>query len=100
MKRYLGCLLIISTLLLLSACASLQQKSYTFTPPTSETGKVCVTQCQQSRTLCRLQFKRYVAAQQAAKQSVDNAANTCQQDYRSCYQLCGGTIGVDKKPLF
>lgn len=72
--------LFLGVLVLLAGCGPVSsQRYYTFEPPTSPQGQQCVAQCQQSRQLC----------QQACQ---DKKACRCDDEYRSCYHLCGGRV--------
>lgn len=45
--------LCLTLLALLAGCGPMYETQYSFTPPSSPEGRMCVSQCQNSRTMCR-----------------------------------------------
>lgn len=108
-------------LMVLAGCGP----EYTYTPPTSAMGQSCVMQCQRTQTDCsnteraKADIKQSRCEEDAehehyfcllyAKTDADRAkcekpgcyeyADTahCNTDFRACFQLCGGIIGILKK---
>lgn len=101
--------------LLLGGCGP--SVSYSYIPPTSDAGLHCVSQCnaekRQCKTLAKLQQRQdealYQAQSTAYNYCMQNSdkkkrkscpypqrnfdfGDDCQDEYRSCYQSCGGTI--------
>jgi len=79
----MGCKLRIIVLLLtgfmLAGCGAAYKTDYNYHAPTQPRGKMCASQCSQSKTLC----KRSAGPEQKLR---------CEEEYRSCYQLCGGEV--------
>lgn len=114
----------IVSMMLLAGCAPRYKTVYTFKPPAEARAKMCIAQCQQSRSLCRRlckadkhacqrsarakarhDYQRYALHQQHSQlpvtKTVDDFYDThsceqqvcdCGEDYRTCYQLCGGEV--------
>ncbi|MFO1712564.1 hypothetical protein QOT31_23960 [Pseudomonas aeruginosa] len=101
--------------LLLGGCGP--SVSYSYIPPTSDAGLHCVSQCnaekRQCKTLAKLQQRQddalYQAQSTAYNYCMQNSdkkkrkscpypqrnfdfGDDCQDEHRSCYQSCGGTI--------
>lgn len=107
-------ILIILGIFLCNACA----KNYQFNPPNSKIGKECVSSCAAQEASCQEQNDSQKAAcQNWAKDDYDacvrmfplNHANQCRQrncepisyfscseNYRHCYQECGGKVSEIK----
>ena len=127
MAKMIRCaLLLLCGVLFLSACGPMYQTSYTYTPPVSMRGKMCVMQCQKQKSLCerlaqsnqtncklrarddaRFKYESYVSRQRSKGRKVKKTledfyspwacrssarSSGCTNDYRACYQLCGGKI--------
>lgn len=101
----------------LVGCGPIYDTRYTFTPPANETGRVCVNQCENSRFQCQQLIELYSRqcedmgrreqqrcqwqlALQGKKEkwydcpspSCDSDTSRCDEQYRGCYQACGGRI--------
>lgn len=102
---------------LLSACGPVYETSYSFIPPTKESGQTCVFQCEMTRNQCfqleemkeqncEMQSKyeydrcqRDLEARGKKEKWYDCSYDSCSADterceslYRSCYSACGGTV--------
>ncbi len=83
-------LLIISFLCgILCACGPIYHTDYSYSPPTSSSGKSCIAQCQQSQFLC----------QQLNDSRKQNCINTAKQDALYRYELYKSTQLSQKKPI-
>lgn len=98
---------------------------YVFTPPTTAEGRVCASQCLNAQQQCRFfENSQYQNCQsrwnyevQLYNQCRNNASNkqsqrnclyppacyypssyACDEQYRSCYQLCGGQVQAITPP--
>ena len=102
---------------LIASCSSVR---YEYTPPASEMGRLCVTQCQGNAETCRgteinrVASERYLCEQRSEdvfRSCQRNAANKdeakdcyrpacsvyenywrCDEGYRQCFTGCGGTV--------
>jgi hypothetical protein len=102
---------------LLSGCKTTR---YQFTPPPSDQGRLCVAQCASIKETCRgHEIRRAQSEKNACERTEDQVFRACiskpssdekackkqrkycsssehtwrcDEDYRSCYQNCGGTI--------
>mgnify|MGYP000884198225 CR=1 FL=1 len=120
MKRFGRNAWFAAALLVLSGCMT----QYTYTPPTSPQGQRCVAQCSQQQQECKARENDRVAYEQPrcehdadieytaclvySKGDKDKNACTrkscymspsyygCEEDFRQCFQVCGGTVGVMK----
>lgn len=103
--------------LLVAGCTTVR---YEYEPPSSESGRMCVTQCQGIREACRgneinrVQSERYSCERRSenAFRDCQRGANSpeeakkcyrpvcnvaenywrCDEDFRQCFAGCGGTI--------
>ncbi|MBF0176232.1 MAG: hypothetical protein HQL63_05205 [Magnetococcales bacterium] len=105
--------------LLLAGCQSVR---YDMRPPTSEVGRLCVTQCGTTRESCRgNEIMRAKGEQDACERRARNQVRSClnsadskeqrskcergksscyshendshcDEEYRACYRQCGGTV--------
>ncbi|HLO75335.1 MAG TPA: hypothetical protein VK196_02620 [Magnetospirillum sp.] len=66
------------------------QTTYQFTPPRSAEGRLCTSQCQQIRGYCRESCDNKGRDCTPAQES--RHRSQCENDYRTCYQNCGGTV--------
>lgn len=106
--------------LLLGACVT----QYSYTPPSTPEGQRCVTQCTNQQHACKTredervavekpQCERdadveYIACLKYAKSDKDREGcyrsscyvtpnyYACENDFRQCFQVCGGTVGLMK----
>ncbi|MBP2302266.1 hypothetical protein [Azospirillum picis] len=82
-------LLCLAALALLSACGPVYETQYSLTPPASPEGRLCVSQCQQNRSLCR--------------QNCGLAEQACVSDARARarydYQAYVATRKAEKAPI-
>lgn len=101
----------------LVGCGPMFQTQYTYVPPSSETGRTCVFQCENSRYQCQqLEEMRKERCEEDARREQERcqwqlamrgkeekwydcptascSADTerCDGMYRSCYQSCGGRV--------
>jgi hypothetical protein len=105
----------------LSGCGPVYSTQYRYTPPVDANGKMCVSQCGNTREMCRATEEARASQEQAQCQQnasmryalcLSNAktdqarsqcnsssycsrsANTerCETYYRECFQNCGGKI--------
>jgi len=102
---------------LIASCSSVR---YEYTPPASEMGRMCITQCQGNSEMCRgtetnrAMSERYACDQRSEdvlRSCQRNAANKdeakkcyrpacsvyenywrCDEGYRQCFTGCGGTV--------
>lgn len=121
MKNY-HWLTIITGLILLSGCGPIYKTEYTYQPPRSQIGKMCASQCTQTKINCQqlcemrnescksngrqeamIQYLEYKESQIAAGKPVKrtpenfntsycNESCDCTDTYNQCYQTCGGMI--------
>jgi hypothetical protein len=103
--------------LLIAGCTTVR---YEYQPPPSESGKMCVTQCQGIREVCRgNEINRVQAERQSCERRSENVFRDCQRNakgaeeakkcyrpachvpenywrcdesFRQCFEGCGGTI--------
>ncbi len=108
------------SVLILSGCVT----QYSYTPPTTPQGQQCVAKCERQQQACKIredervaiekpQCERdadveYIACLKYAKTEKDKDAcyrsscyvspnyYACDNDFRQCFQVCGGTVGVLK----
>ena len=106
--------------IVLSGCVT----QYTYTPPTSPQGQACVAKCSSTQQVCKAreddrvayelpQCEReaeieYIACLKYSKTEKDEESchkescyispnyYMCESEFRECFQLCGGTIGILK----
>ncbi|PWC33856.1 agenet domain-containing protein [Azospirillum sp. TSO35-2] len=82
-------ILCFAVLSLLSACGPVYETQYSLTPPTSAEGRLCVSQCQQTRNFCR--------------QNCGMSQQACVNDARSRalyeYQAYVNRQTAEKKPI-
>lgn len=102
---------------LLTSCTT----NYRFIPPTSESGKLCISKCEIQSTKCKKDISNSDSGcKEQAKQDYDSCSSSgnpadnkgdnptrcnqrylqnlctpisylsCSEDYRNCYQQCGG----------
>lgn len=78
-------MILLSMVILLTACGAKYEPTYSYQMPQSESGKACVAQCVESQQTC-----------QDVCQERRGDANGCECDdeYRACYELCGGKVKV------
>lgn len=107
MYRKLSWIFIIVTTLIMAGCGPLYETSYSFAPPSTSQGKMCVLQCQQSKTLCQrlctsdnsncklrarsdaqFQYEQYVSAQTAARQPVTKTLNDFYNPFQCLPKSC------------
>lgn len=107
---------------LLSACGPIYETQYSMIPPTTSQGRLCVSQCQQERSLCRqtcsmseqacradarsraaYEYESYVRRQSAEKKPIKKSvsdfensygcsSNSCQDRCESNYRDCFGGL--------
>jgi hypothetical protein len=113
MKKYTRWIFITVVLagsaLLLSGCGPMYQTSYSYIPPHSRSGRRCVNQCLNDRSMCRSQcqtnlqscktnanliampqYLSYVQTQNAAHQPINQSISDF-ADYSGCSSQCGCT---------
>ncbi len=96
---------------LLSACGPIYETQYSMIPPTSAQGRLCVSQCQQERSMCRqsctmqeqtcraearsraaYDYEAYVRRQTAEKQPIKKRVSDFENSYgcgnSSCHDRC------------
>lgn len=107
--------------LTLSACGPVYSTHYRFTPPNEANGRQCVTQCAQTRDMCRMMEETRATQEQTQCQQNANMRYTlclanaktdqarsqcnansycprnvyterCEESYRQCFQNCGGRV--------
>ena len=106
--------------MLVMAC----ETQYTYTPPSSPQGQQCVARCSHLQQDCKAREDRrvaeerprcereadieYIACLKYAKTDKDKEACSrsscyispsyyqCDNDFRQCFQVCGGIIGIMK----
>lgn len=103
----------------LISCGPMYDTQYTFIPPESAQGKACTYQCQNGKYQCeqidRMQVDRCEESARREQErckwdlafrgekehwydcALDScSANTeqCEAQYRSCFQMCGGTVNT------
>jgi hypothetical protein len=82
-----GCLL--SALCLLTACGPMYRTSYTYVPPASASGKICVMQCQRQKDLC----------QQLCQSRSNNCRQKAQNNARIEYDQYAADRRASGKPV-
>jgi hypothetical protein len=96
---------------LLSACGPIYETQYSMVPPTTSQGRLCVSQCQQERSLCRqtcsmseqacradarsraaYEYESYVRRQTAEKKPIKKSVSDFEHSYgcssNSCQDRC------------
>ncbi|WP_168220338.1 hypothetical protein [Azospirillum thermophilum] len=103
--------LLFAVLALLGACGPIYETQYSFIPPNSTEGRMCVGQCQQGRTICRqgctleqqacrndaktramMDYQAYVNRQTAEKKPIKKSPSDFEQTWAcgnsSCEERC------------
>ncbi|AHF04986.1 membrane protein [Marichromatium purpuratum 984] len=121
-SRSLKRLVFLATLAVaLVACGPVYRTEYSYVPPADRAGKQCLNQCLNMRAMCRSQAEsraanaradcernamiNYTACMATAKSdserskcsatsycSQDADTRQCEEEYRLCYENCGGTV--------
>ena len=103
----------ISTLLmtvLLSACGPIYQTTYSYQPPVASSGKMCATQCFQTKNMCQqscqfqdqtcraeehknafYRFQAYSHQQESQGKKVKRSINDFDNSYSVCHHSCNCT---------
>jgi hypothetical protein len=106
MKKY-SVFLLILMVSLLSACGPIYQTTYTYSPPSSQTGKMCVNQCLQTKNncqqMCQLQdqncrmqarqdafyrYQQYRDEQTSRGEKNDRSIDSFDDSYSRCNHSC------------
>ncbi len=93
---------------------------YRYTPPQSAEGRVCINQCSVSRRHCKdlaqeryktceyrreLELERYNQCKEDDSKSSCHrpslcwrqSTNHCDEEFRTCYQACGGQVEAEEQ---
>lgn len=100
-------LLLILCFTLLTGCGPIYQTSYTYQPPRSQNGKMCVAQCFQTKSYCQqmcqmqdqncrmqahqnayYQFQSYSEEQRSQGKKIDRSIDDFDHSYSECGQKC------------
>lgn len=97
---------------ILTACGPIYKTQYSYAPPKSSAGMMCITNCSSTKNSCRQieELKaencktRIELAYQYCKQhekycyreSCYSNYTTCENEYNTCYQNCGGSITTNQ----
>jgi hypothetical protein len=88
-------------------CSPVYNTEYSFTPPTTPDGHQCVRNCNRAKASCQQNIEnRLNSCQRQIEQRCENRQDCdklsyncgvvdyepCEEQYRSCYQSCGGTV--------
>lgn len=85
-------LFILFVSLIMSACGPVYQTDYTFTPPTTESGQMCVFQCDNSKLQCgQLEEMKY----QNCLDRADREYYNCENNKRYGYNKNGEWVCQD-----
>src|SRR3990167_339271 len=93
---------------MLSGCGPMYETQYKYIPPASNIGKMCTSQCVQSKSMCqqmcemRKQSCRRGERVRSGKKddrkfdylepNCDNIACDCTETFNTCYGACGGEV--------
>lgn len=120
MKKLLS---LVGIALAISSCGPIYDTTYQFIPPNSEGGRACVYQCENSRSQCRqIEDLRVDRCEQDSRYEQRRCEDDvyrregrgpkwhecgglvctpeydrCDDQYRSCYQSCGGTVQAETR---
>ncbi|MCB0358636.1 MAG: hypothetical protein KDD44_03345 [Bdellovibrionales bacterium] len=108
-----------AVLVLLSACSPVYRTNYSFVPPEDPRGQACVFQCQTVKLQCEqleksendrcvdraeYDYDRCEARNDRRREDKQDYCyrsycpgpnfDRCEDQYRSCYQSCGGTVNA------
>ncbi len=112
--RWMSGGLLLGVTLGLAACGPIYETRYSFTPPPTPEGRVCLLQCDQIRLQCR-QFEdmkkenceqqnrwereHYERCKNAGRKDCRYPStycstnyDRCEEQYRICFQTCGGRV--------
>ena len=122
MKKLLSTLTLISIGLFLTACGPIYNTEYSYVPPKSKIGKMCISQCQQNKMMCEqmnasrkdaclskarqdalYEFEIYKLQREKEKKSIDKTPRSfertwqCNQDSqcKASFNSCYTTCGGD-----
>lgn len=92
-------------ILVLAGCSSVYETKYTYTPPKSSNGEICIKDCHAVRLKC------YQFIEDEYKKNINNEnfkddkeyikfcenertinIESCDTEYQACYELCGGKV--------
>ena len=93
----MGLMFIAAIFWLLTGCASVDTNyKYKFTPPSDITGRQCAVQCQILNNSCvQLEIekaKMFVVGNDKSQWALYMSRVKCDNDFRQCYQDCGGKV--------
>jgi len=106
-RKFFGIMTIIGCYILVS-CGPIYSTEYTFQPPLSPEGKTCILQCENSKLQCRQMEKMREEncllrsalecedQKECSKSLCSKDDKICEEIYRNCYQVCGGTVNTQK----
>ena len=106
--------LLISLLGLQLGCAPVYRTFYSFTPPTSSEGKMCVMQCENTKVQCEqiadmkaencrrdarseLDKCKAEGSKYCPEQACEANYAKCNERYNSCYSVCGGRVEAESR---
>ncbi len=126
-NRGLWGLWVVLTVLPLVGCGPIYETRYTLTPPPGAEGRACVFQCDNTQLRCRqiqdLERQNCERDEQLAHYEYQNCLNqrekdsgikcaqryvycpsasyeSCEAEYRSCFQTCGGVVQSRQECVF
>lgn len=108
MKRLLSIGYLVAAALLLTACGPIYRTDYTYVPPKSSKGPMCIAQCEQSRNTCNqmcemqkqtcraqgrqtalLEYQIYKNDQERSGRKVKKTIDDFDHSYYDCDHACG-----------
>jgi hypothetical protein len=113
--KYFNCFLCIFSIFILGGCAPMYTTEYSYTPPQSPMGMMCINNCESSMRNCRqiedlkksnCEYRADLEYRMCNEKKDDihcyrascNANyENCTSDYNRCYQGCGGSVFNSQK---
>lgn len=110
LKKTFQLTLIAGTVTLLTACGPIYETQYSYAPPRSSQGMMCINNCTNARTSCeQMESMRKESCEYRAELTYQLCTKNgdpkhcyregcysdyehCKYDYNACFQGCGGTI--------
>lgn len=115
MKPVIKLSIFVILILSLFGCGSIYQTIYSYQPPQTQEGKVCVSQCMQIKKTCQhicllqdrncrltehqaayYRYTQYQASRTAHGLPVERHINDFDQSYSKCFQSCSCEVGFNQ----